>query len=101
MSSLSDYPLDFIDDMPLINPKRVGRTFKMSQPKSTQPEVKAAKKYAKTRGEHFKDLVITALIVGIVAFIGGAVFQSKQQSAIDTAVKAVTPSVSAQAPEKK
>lgn len=87
-----------------INPKiRVGRTFtKMSnsKPQTTEaPKVKA--KYAKTRGEHFKDLVITALIIGIIAFIGGMTFQGKQQGAIDTAVKAVTPSVSAQAPVKK
>ena len=86
-----------------VTPYKVGRTFKkMSKKNQPSTEVKAPKaKYAKTRGEHFKDLVIMALIVGIVAFIGGMQFQSKQQSAIDTAVEAVTPSVSAQAPVKK
>ena len=55
-----------------------------NQPK----EAKAPKaKYAKTRGEHLKDLVITGLVVGIIAFIGGITFQSKQQDAINTAVK--------------
>lgn len=89
MSSLSDYPLEFIDDIPFHKPERVGRiSKKMSQPKTNQPEVKASKsKYSKTRGEHFKDLVITALIVGIVAFVGGMTFQGKQQDAINTAVK--------------
>lgn len=86
-----------------INPIRVGRTFKRMSNKSTsQPEAPKQKaKYSKTRGEHTKDLIIAVLIAGIVAFIGGMTFQSKQQSAIDTAVKAVSPAVSAQAPEVK
>ena len=67
-------------------------------PKTTNtPEVKTGKKYAKTRGEHYKDIVITILVTAIIAFICGAVFQSKQQNAINTAVKAVTPSASAEA----
>jgi len=41
------------------------------------------------------------LVIGIIAFVGGMTFQGKQQGAIDTAVKAVSPSVSAQAPVKK
>ena len=60
-----------------------------------QTEAPSAKVYNKTRGEHFKDIVIAVLITGIVAFIGGAVFQSKQQNAINTAVKAVTPTANA------
>ena len=90
MSSLSEYPLEFIDDMPLINPYRVERTFKkMSKQSTTQPEVtKAPKaKYSKTRGEHIKDVIIAVLIAGIIAFVGGVTFQSKQQDAINTAVK--------------
>ena len=88
MDSLTDYPLQF-EDMPLKLSKTAGRiSHKMSQPKNNQPEVKAPKaKYSKTRGEHFKDIVITALIVGIIAFIGGMTFQGKQQDAINTAVK--------------
>lgn len=85
-----------------INPIRVGRTFtKMSKNQPTVAEPKAPKqKYAKTRGEHFKDIVIAVLVAGIIAFIGGVVFQAKQQSAIDTAVKAMTPTAEA-APVKK
>lgn len=89
MDSLDGYPLQF-EDMPLKLSKTAGRiSNKMSQPKNNQPEVvKAPKaKYSKTRGEHFKDLVITALIVGIIAFVGGMTFQGKQQDAINTAVK--------------
>ena len=72
-----------------IRPIKVGRDIKpMSQPKNNQPEVKATKsKYSKTRGEHFKDIVIVVLVTGIVAFIGGVQFQASQQRAIETAVK--------------
>lgn len=93
--------MDYIET-PVTKPYRVGRTFTKMSNKSTTQEVKAPKaKYAKTRGEHVKDLVITALVIGIIAFIGGMTFQSKQQGAIDTAVKAVTPTANAQAPVKK
>lgn len=103
MNSLEQFQL-YYEDLPPNKPNRVGRTLaKMSQSKTTQPEAtKTPKaKYSKTRGEHFKDIVIAVLVTGIIAFVGGMVFQSKQQSAIDTAVKAVTPSASAQAPVKK
>lgn len=70
----------------------------MSKSTNTPEALKQPKaKYSKTRGEHFKDIVIAVLITAIVAFIGGVVFQSKQQNAINTAVKAVTPSASAEA----
>jgi hypothetical protein len=76
--------------------RKGGKDSKMS--KTTQTEVaKTSKKYAKTRGEHYKDIVITILVTAIIAFICGAVFQSKQQNAINTAVKAVTPSAHAEA----
>jgi hypothetical protein len=80
-----------MDELPFIetpiNPNRVGRTFiKMSnQPTQEAPKVKA--KYAKTKGEHFKDIVIAVLVSGVIAFIGGMTFQGKQQDAINTAVK--------------
>lgn len=85
-----------------INPHRVGRTFKkMSQSKSTPEAPKAPKaKYSKTRGEHFKDIVIAVLITGIIAFVGGMVFQGKQQQAIETAVKGAS-TQTVEAPVKK
>lgn len=100
MSSLSDYPLEFIDDMPFHKPVRVGRTFKkMSKEPTTVAPVKA--KYAKTKGEHRKDLVIAILVAGIIAFVGGITFQSKQQDAINTAVKGASVSAPVDAPVKK
>lgn len=91
--------MDFIETP--INPIRVGRSFKKMTKESTPveaPKVKA--KYAKTKGEHFKDIVIAILVAGIIAFIGGMTFQSKQQSAIETAVKSVQPVAQAQAPSE-
>lgn len=88
---------------PITKPYRVGRTFtKMSNSNNKAAEPKAPKaKYAKTRGEHYKDIVIAILIAGIIAFIGGMHFANTQHDAIDTAVKAVQPTASAQAPVKK
>lgn len=100
MSALSDYPLEFIDDMPLINPKRVGRTFtKMS--KSTKSVEAPAKTYNKTRGEHFKDMVIVALVIGIAAFAGGVQFAKGNQAEIERAVSALQPTAQAVAPDAK
>jgi uncharacterized protein HemX len=66
-------------------------------------EAKPARKYSKTRGEHFKDLVIVALVVAIIAFIGGMQFAKSNQAQIDKAVSAVQPTATAQAvqPEVK
>ena len=102
MNSLDAYALEF-EDMPA-KPIWAGRiSTKMSQPKTTQAEApKASKaKYSKTRGEHAKDIVITALIVGIIAFVGGMTFQGKQQDAINTAVKGVQTVAPVATPEVK
>lgn len=103
--TLADYPLKF-EDLPqkrynkIVKTRKGRKDSKMS--KEVKQEVKASKKYMKTRGEHFKDLVITALIVAILAFVAGMAFQGKQQDAINTAMKSVTPSANAQeAPVKK
>jgi hypothetical protein len=92
--------MDYIETP--IQPYRVGRTStKMSQKQST-PEVKAPKaKYSKTRGEHIKDIVITALVIGIITFIGGMKFQGDQQEAINTAVNSATINPVLEAPAKK
>ena len=79
---------------PLTFTRKGGKGQKMPK-NNKQVEAVEAKTYNKTRGEHFKDIVIAVLITAIVAFIGGAVFQSKQQNAINTAVKAVTPTANA------
>lgn len=73
-------------------------------PNNNKPtEAKPAKRYQKTRGEHFKDLVIVALVVAIIAFIGGMQFAKSNQAQIDKAVSAVQPTATAQAvaPEAK
>jgi hypothetical protein len=90
--------MDYIETP--VKPERVGRA-KMPN-KSITAEPKAAKKYAKTRGEHYKDIVIAVLIAGIIAFVGGMHFSNQQHSQTAQAVKnAIAPSVSAQAPAGK
>lgn len=86
-----------------IKPIRVERVKSMTNKATTNTEApKASRKYAKTRGEHYKDIVIAVLVAGIIAFIGGMHFANTQHSQVAQAVKAaVTPSVSAQAPAKK
>ena len=85
--------MDFIETP--IKPARVGRA---KMPKSTNNEApKASKKYAKTRGEHYKDIVIAILVTGIIAFIGGAMFANSNQAKIDAAVSAVQPVANAEA----
>lgn len=98
MSLLSETQIDFIDDQPLrINPVRVGRiSAKMSKQKTTEtPAV-----YSKSQGEHRKDIVIAILVSGIITFVGGMVFQSKQQQAIETAVKGAQIVAPAETPKK-
>lgn len=82
-------------------PYRVGRiSTKMSkEPTTTAAPVKA--KYAKTKGEHTKDLIIAVLVAGIIAFIGGMTFQAKQQEAISTAVKGAQTVAPVEATPKK
>lgn len=83
-----------------ITAKAVGRPEMTKSTITEQP--KAARKYAKTRGEHYKDMVIVALIAGLIAFVGGMHFSNQQHSQVANAVKnAVAPSVSAQAPTSK
>ena len=69
-----------------------------------KPEVKSTNtkpKYAKTRGEHTKDLIIAILITGVIAFVGGMVFANKQdaevKNAVSAAQQAMAPKADAQA----
>lgn len=96
MDSLASYKLHYEDLNP--NTRKGGKDNKMSKKQVTTEA--PAKTYNKSRGEHFKDIVIAILITAIVAFVGGMQFQNKQQDAIDTAVNAVSPSASAE-PVKK
>lgn len=88
---------------PIKKPVRVGRTYQMSKTNNniSAPEpVKPVKKYAKTRGEHFKDLVIVALITSIIAFIGGMQFSKNNQAQIDRAVRAAQSTAQAESVKK-
>lgn len=95
MNSLADYPLEF-EDVPFHKPYRVGRTFKKMSNKSKEVEATPAKAYNKTRGEHIKDMVIVALVVGIVAFGLGIKFNADRNSEMQNAVKAATTQVTAE-----
>lgn len=73
----------------------------MPKTSTTNEAPKASKKYAKTRGEHYKDIVIAVLVTSIIAFVGGVVFANKQQAEVNSAVSAaqsvVTPKAEAAA----
>lgn len=87
--------MDYIETP--INPIRVGRVTPMTKSKTTTEAL--AKVYNKTRGEHLKDMVIVALVVGIVAFGLGFKFNSDRNAEMQSAVKAAQ--VTAVAPEVK
>lgn len=86
MQALADYKLEFEDIPPSPRKFRVGKDMKMS--KSTKTAEAPAKSYNKTRGEHFKDMVIVALVVGIVAFGLGFKFNADRNAEMQSAVKA-------------
>lgn len=67
-------------------------------PKSTKevPTAKVRKSYSKTRGEHYKDIVIAVLITGIIAFIAGVQFANNSNAKIQAAVDAIAPAANAQ-----
>mgnify|MGYP006148911633 CR=1 FL=1 len=95
--ALADYKLHYED----INPKktRTGGKDIIKMSKAKQQVDAPAKTYNKTRGEHFKDIVIVALVVSIIAFIGGMQFAKSNQAEVDRAVQAAMPT--AQATEVK
>lgn len=85
-SALDSYPLYYED----INPttRKGGKdSVKMAKSKNSV-EAPAAKTYNKTKGEHFKDMVIVALVVGIIAFGLGFKFNADRNSEMQSAVKA-------------
>lgn len=104
-TTLEEYPLEF-EDIPqkqynktTIKTRKGGKDSKMSKAEAKQST--PTKKYAKTRGEHFKDLVIVALVTSIIAFGLGVKFQADRNAEIQSAVKAATASATAQEPVKK
>lgn len=87
------YGTPYIDNPKLYRKKAVGRTLTtMSNNKTQAAEPsKPAKKYAKTRGEHYKDIVIAILIAGILAFVAGMHFANQHNADISKAVSSVAP----------
>lgn len=91
---------DFPDKIPpRKDTRKGGKDMKMSKDQTTPAPVKA--KYAKTKGEHTKDIVIAVLISGIIAFVSGMYFQGRQQAAIETAVKGAQTVAPVKNPEVK
>jgi len=80
--------------------RKGGKGNKMPNNKSTTTTEapKASRKYAKTRGEHLKDMVIVALVASIIAFIGGMHFQNSHDMQVVNASKTTQAVV---APAKK
>ncbi len=86
-STLAGYKLEY-EDLPL-KTRKSGKDSKMS--KSNQvSESKGSKKYNKTRGEHFKDIVIAVLVTAVVAFVAGSVYANGQHTATAQAVQQAT-----------
>ena len=72
----------------------------MSKNKNEVPTAKVRKVYEKSRGEHYKDIVIAILVTAVIAFIGGMAFANRQNAEVEQAVKAAqvtTPVANAQA----
>jgi predicted transcriptional regulator len=94
------YGTDYMD-IPELKTRKGGKGYrKMSNKATTVTETpKVSKsKYSKTRGEHFKDIVIAILIVGVIAFIAGVHYSDTKNAQMISAIKsaqttAVTPQV--------
>lgn len=79
-----------------LNTRKGGKDNKMSK---TVSEPKIAKSYKKTRGEHFKDIVIAVLVTAVVAFVAGNAHADRQHKATAQAVQQAT--AQAETPAKK
>lgn len=72
-------------------PEKGGKGSKMSKKVTAAEAVSKAtttKKYAKTRGEHTKDLIIAILVTGVVAFGFGMHFEGQHNAEMQKAVSA-------------
>lgn len=87
MSTLADFPIEY-EDVPQ-KTRKSGKDSKMSKTTATEAP-KASKKYAKTRGEHFKDILIAILVTAVVAFVAGSVYANNQHKATAQAVQQAT-----------
>lgn len=101
MSALDSHKLYYEDLKPrkLIT-RKGGKDSKMSSKSTKVNEVKAPREYNKTRGEHFKDIVIAVLIVGVIAFIAGVQYAGSQNAKLTSAVKAAQVTAQTQTAKK-
>lgn len=104
MSQLEDteIPLDERKNYSKTKTPKGRKENKMKDDLQTLPPVLVrGKKYAKSRSEHRKDVIIAILVSGIILFVAGYLFASSQQAEVDAARAEVTKSVPAEAPVKK
>lgn len=70
--------------------RKGGKDIKLMSKSTNQASDKPAKKYAKTRGEHYKDIVIAILVTAVVAFVVGVHYANNQHAETAKAVEAAT-----------
>lgn len=83
------------EDLPAKNNNKIIRKDTKMSKKQEIPTAKTRKAYSKTRGEHYKDILIAVLITGIICFVAGLQFANSNNEAIKAAVEAVTPAAEA------
>ena len=84
--SLDTFTLNY-EELPTKKYKLTNRGKKMSKVTNT---TETAKTYNKTRGEHFKDIIIAILITGVIAFVLGVRYANNQAATTATAIQAAT-----------
>lgn len=89
------YGTDYLD-IPSLTRQTGGKGNKM--PNKTLTNEAKTKSYRKTRGEHYKDIVIAVLVTAVIGFVAGMHFSNSQHAQTEQAVKAA---VTVQAPVKK
>lgn len=88
MSNVMDAYQWHAEDIPFkISGKTGGKVSKMTKTISTEA-IKPVKTYRKSRGEHFKDILIAVLVTSVIAFVGGMHFANKHNAEVQSAVKA-------------
>ena len=85
MSKLDSFKLNY-EELPKRKYKLTDRIKKMGKVKNNEQ----TKSYSKSRGEHFKDIIIAVLITGVIAFVFGARYANNQAATTATAIQAAT-----------
>lgn len=88
------YKTAYIDIPQLIRKDRKVKTM----PKTEEVQ-KPSKKYAKSRTEHYKDVIIAVLLTAIASFIAGTVYADNRNKVINATINRIESSAIT-APEK-